>query len=171
MEPQPARASIDNALTLRITIFSEAETSAFRQVVGKEGKAKQRRENQPDAEGVEAGAEHRPQPDVGPYQIANDQDGQAEHLYTGTALRTKRGRVGSFTQRATDRLAMITALKTGTGSRRTRWWSVRRRPLKSLAIPPPSSSAEYSSATAWRRRVKRCGCERRCENRAARPGG
>ena len=48
-------------------------------------------------------------------------------ICTGTALRTKRGRVGSFTQRATDRLAMITALKTGT------WLQAN-----SLVVSPPS---------------------------------
>ena len=49
-------------------------------------------------------------------------------ICTGTALRTKRGRVGSFTQRATDRLAMMTALKTGT------WLQAN-----SLVVSPPAS--------------------------------
>lgn len=99
----------------------------FGRSLEKEGKAKQRRENQPDAEGVEAGADHRPQPDVGPYQIANDQDGQAEHLYRHRAEDKARAG-GVFTQRATDRLAMITALKTGT------WLQAN-----SLVVSPPAS--------------------------------
>jgi hypothetical protein len=43
-------------------------------------------------------------------------------------LFSKRGRVGSFTQRATDRLAIITALKTGT------WLQAN-----SLVVSPPAS--------------------------------
>ncbi len=47
----------------------------------------------------------------------------------------------------------------------------RRRPLKSLAIPPPSSSAEYSSATAWRRRVKKMRLRKTLRKSRSTPGG